>query len=687
MNPIAFAIGFLYYIDMDKNTSIVNLKGVGEKTAELFFKLGIKTAGDLLAYFPRTYDKYEKAVSFSEGILSSRNAFIATVKSNPVLRRFNSKSIVSFSISDGNAICEVKFFNAPYMVKAVKTGDKKVFRGFYQIIGGKAVLDQPKIYSVDEYSKLEGTIVPIYSLTKDLSSARISKCVNQILDSISLPGDYLTEDEIERMKLFPYEKAIRNIHFPESEEAQYLARRRIVFEEFIDFYKLTKESNTEDTKILSHYKMFEVSDCKRLEEALPYALTNAQKRAIEDITNDMTGEYAMNRLVQGDVGSGKTIVAIMALLMAAANGYQGAMMAPTEVLARQHYENIKAMCDKYKLCIKPILLTGKMSAKDKREACKLISEGEANVILGTHALFQESVSFKNLSLVITDEQHRFGVKQREAFKDKGLEPHLLVMSATPIPRTLAMIVFAGLSVSIIDELPKNRIPIQNCVVNSSFRKKAYDKIKEEIDNGHQAYVICPMISDEEGNELGLKNVEEHSKDIREFFGDNYRVLTLTGKMRPDEKTRVMEAFKDHNADILVSTTVIEVGIDVPNATIIMIENAERFGLSQLHQLRGRVGRGSAASYCILMSDAKKDGTLNRLKVLNRTNDGFEIAREDMKLRGPGELNGVRQSGELQFGLGDIVNDSDILELVAAEYDGLSERLINLKGNLIDFRTI
>ena len=672
---------------MENTTPIENLKGIGDKTAGLFHKLGIFNCADLLSYYPRAYDFYEHRTDIKSADIGTRNAICATVKSMPKIMRYNSKSIVSFFVTDTENVFEVKFFNTPYMLKSVKVGDKKVFRGVLRAQKDRLIMDQPKMYSQDEYDKLEGTIVPIYSLTKDLSNDRLSKCVHQVIDGLKIPEDYMTVDELKEYSLSDYVTAIKNIHFPASYDAQYYARRRIVFEEFLYFVRIAKEGAKENADLPNTCKMIEVSDCKRLEEALPYSLTGAQKRAIQDIFSDMSGDYLMNRLVQGDVGSGKTIVAVMALLMCAANGCQGAMMAPTEVLARQHFDNIKALTEKYKLCFKPVLLTGKMTAKDKREALASIASGEANVILGTHAIIQEGVEFSNLSLVITDEQHRFGVKQRETFKNKGKEPHILVMSATPIPRTLAMIVFAGLSVSIIDELPKNRVPIQNCVVNSNYRKKSYEKIKEELDKGHQAYIICPMVADNDDYDPDLKSVEQHTKDIKEIFGDKYRVASLNGKMKPDEKTRIMENFKNKNIDILVSTTVIEVGIDVPNATIIMIENAERFGLSQLHQLRGRVGRGADASYCILMSDTKNEETLKRLKILNETNDGFKIANEDMKLRGPGELNGVRQSGELQFSLGDITKDGDLMLLAGSFYDKAVGRLSAIKGNLIDFRTI
>lgn len=672
---------------MENIIAIEQLKGVGEKTAKLFNKLGIFTCKDLINNYPRAYDKYEYLTDIKNAKQNSRNAIFATVKSNPKIMRFNGKSILSFYITDGENSLEVRFFNAPYLLNAIKLNDKKVFRGFLRVFKDKLILDQPKMFSYEDYIKLQGTITPIYALTKDLSNDRFIKSEKQALEKVSYPKEYLFNEELQDNFLLNLEEAYKNIHFPADENALYKARRRIIFEEFLNFYRLSKEEASKESLLPNKLKMIEVSDCKRLEESLPYELTGAQKRAIKDIFADLGGEYLMNRLVQGDVGSGKTIVAIESLLCVAANGYQGAMMAPTEVLANQHFKTINEMSLKYNLCIKPVLLTGKMSAKDKRETLAKIKNGEANVIIGTHALISENVEYNKLALVITDEQHRFGVAQREAFRDKGITPHLLVMSATPIPRTLALILFAGLSISVIDEMPKNRIPISNCVVNSSFRKKIYEKIGEELKNGHQAYIICPMVSENEEDTLGLKSVEKHSKDIKEYFGDAVNVGTLNGKMKPDEKARIMEQFKNRNIDILVSTTVIEVGIDVPNATIILVENAERFGLSQLHQLRGRVGRGNAQSFCILLTDSDNEETLKRLKVLNDTNDGFKIANEDMRLRGPGELNGIRQSGELEFGLGSLNEDGDIMMAVSQMYEKISDRLPNVNENFIDFRSI
>lgn len=678
--------GFFIRIKMDLNTNIINLKGIGDKTAKSFEQLNIKTLNDLINYYPRSYDKYEYITSFANILPNDRGAVISTIKTAPKIMKYSGKSIVSFWISDGTDMCEVKFFNSPYIAKAITVGTQKVFRGYLTHKKDRICMNQPKIYNVDDYHKLEGTITPIYSLIKDIGNEKIKKAVYQALSAVRISDDYLSEKELASNNFISLNDALYNIHFPVNDEYQYKARRRIIFEEFLSFISLSRNSDNE-IKLPNSYPMIPVADCLRLIESLPYQLTKAQKRAVDEIFSDLESPYLMNRVVQGDVGSGKTIVAILALLKAAANGYQAAMMAPTEVLARQHYEGICELKEKYHLNINPVYIAGKMPAKERKTAISNIKSGECNIIIGTHAIFQDDIEFNNLSLVITDEQHRFGVKQREAFKNKGKEPHILVMSATPIPRTLAMIVFGGQSVSIIDELPKSRIPISNCVVNSTFRNKIYEKIRDEINKGHQAYIICPMVNENDDNDLNLVNVEDYSKEIKAYFNDTVRIGTLTGKMKPADKTRIMEEFKDKKTDILVATTVIEVGIDVPNATVILIENAERFGLSTLHQLRGRVGRGQYPSYCILLSDSNKENTIKRLKILNETNDGFRIAEEDMKLRGPGELTGVRQSGELSFGLGDIVNDSDLMMLAINIYDSLKERTNFMNINHIDFRTI
>ena len=403
----------------------------------------------------------------------------------------------------------------------------------------------------------------------------------------------------------------------------------------------------------------------------------------------MTGEHVMSRLVQGDVGSGKTVVAIWALLLAVSNGYQGAMMAPTEVLARQHFETISDMTKQYGLPFKPVLLTGSMTAAAKRQVYEALRTGEANLVLGTHAIIQDKVAFANLALVITDEQHRFGVRQREILKEKGTHPHVLVMSATPIPRTLAIIMYGDLHISVIDELPGGRMPIKNCVVGTSYRPKAYAFIAKEVAAGRQVYCICPMV--EEGELEDVENVADYTEKLRAALPSAVRVTALHGKMRPADKNRIMEAFGAGEIDVLVSTTVIEVGINVPNATVMMVENAERFGLSQLHQLRGRVGRGSYQSYCIFVNTNEKKESQERLSVLNRSNDGFFIAEEDLRLRGPGDLFGIRQSGEFAFRIGDIYSDAAVLKQAGECAEKYSD--IKWKGSeadkyySVDFTTI
>ena len=423
-----------------------------------------------------------------------------------------------------------------------------------------------------------------------------------------------------------------------------------------------------------------VKETEELLEKLPYDLTNAQKRVWKEISDDLQGAKLMSRLIQGDVGSGKTILAFLALLTAKENGYQGAMMAPTEVLAKQHFEGLTELKEKYGLQFNALLLVGSMTAKEKRLAYEQITSGEADIVIGTHAIIQDKVEFANLGLVITDEQHRFGVKQREVLSQKGLHPHVLVMSATPIPRTLAIIIYGDLDISIIDEMPANRIPIKNCVVDDGWRPKAYSFIKKEVAAGHQAYVICPMV--EENEELELENVIDYAEKLKNELPD-IKIAYLHGKMKAAEKNDIMEAFGRNEIQVLVSTTVIEVGINVPNATVMMVENAERFGLSQLHQLRGRVGRGAHQSYCIFMSNSKGKDTQKRLEILNKSNDGFFIASEDLKLRGPGDLFGIRQSGDLRFTLGDIFTDAQILKEAceAAEEYGHLANISSININL------
>ena len=497
-----------------------------------------------------------------------------------------------------------------------------------------------------------------------------------------------------------YSKAVRHIHFPENNDDLMRARKRLAFDEFFEFILRVRLMKSDEDKSVNIYKINDSTVAEDLILRLPFNLTGKQLAIWEDIKCDLMGEHVMNRLIQGDVGSGKTIVAFLALLMTASNGYQGAIMAPTEVLAKQHYDGFCEMIKEYNLPLRPVLLTGSVTGKAKREAQQLIAEGYYNLIVGTNALIQDKVDYQNLALVITDEQHRFGVRQRERFAGKGQETHVLAMSATPIPRTLAIILYGDLHISILDEMPSGRIPIKNCVVGTEYRPTAYKFIRDEVAKGRQAYVICPMV--EEGELDGVENVQDYSEKLRAALPDTINVGMLHGKMKPSEKDEIMQDFADNKIQVLVSTTVIEVGINVPNATVMMIENAERFGLSQLHQLRGRVGRGSHQSYCIFLNTSEKEEAKNRLETMNNSNDGFVIAEEDLKQRGPGDLFGVRQSGEMNFKVADIYTDADYLKKASVFADEILQKdpelnspdnalirsfLEDRRSNTVDFNTL
>ena len=530
------------------------------------------------------------------------------------------------------------------------------------------ILEHPEIfYPADSYQQKMGTLQPQYPLTAGLSNNLTVKAVRQAVEQLNLTTDRLPEELRMKYELAEYNYAIRGIHFPEDKEVYCRARERLVFEEFLEFILSIRKLKENNERMKNDFDIMPRKETDRLLRSLPYELTSAQMRVWKEIMQDMQGEYVMSRLVQGDVGSGKTIVAALALLTVVMNGYQGAMMAPTEVLAKQHFESLTELFDTCHISIKTELLTGSMKAKEKREAYARIASGESQIILGTHALIQDKVDYHNLALVVTDEQHRFGVRQREIFAEKGTNPHILVMSATPIPRTLAIILYGDLDISIIDELPSNRLPIKNCVVDTGYRDTAYRFIKNQIIEGRQCYIVCPMV--EESEHLEVENVTDYAVMLQHELGNTIKVDYLHGKMKQSEKDEIMNRFAANEIQVLVSTTVIEVGINVPNATVMMVENAERFGLAQLHQLRGRVGRGKYQSYCIFMSGSKSKDTKKRLEILNNTNDGFKIASEDLKLRGPGDLFGIRQSGLMDFKLGDIYQDAKLLQYAseAAEW--------------------
>ncbi len=683
------------------NEQVTGLKGIGEKTAKLFEKCGVKTVGDLLTYYPRGYDGFEAPLPACDLKSGMVNACNLTIIGSIVKRRVRNLSIISFEAADQTGKVRITYFNAPYLANSLKSGTTHIFRGLVQKKGSAFTIDQPKMYKIEEYAALIGRLLPRYPLVKGLTNNAVTKAVEQAFLHVGKLEEFIPEEILKRLSLIEYFEAVKGIHFPQNEEQLEKARRRLAYNEFLLFVinlRLLKQNQEE---IKNSYPMIEVADVKRLLEQLPYKLTKAQENAWKDIQNDLSGENVMNRLIQGDVGSGKTILALLALLTAAGNGYQGALMAPTEVLAAQHYESFKELIDKYNITtLKPVLLTGALSAKDKKEAQRQIKEGEVNCIIGTNALIQSKVEYKNLALVITDEQHRFGVRQRESLAGKGLNTHVLAMSATPIPRTLAIILYGDLHISIINELPAGRVPIKNCVVGTDYRNTAYKFIKDQVEQGRQAYVICPMV--EEGELDGVTNVTDYTQTLREVLPPSITVEMLHGKMKPAQKDEIMESFARRDIDVLVSTTVIEVGINVPNATVMMIENAERFGLSQLHQLRGRVGRGKHQSYCIFINTSESDEAKQRLSIMNKTNDGFVIAEEDLQQRGPGDLFGVRQSGELNFRVGDIYHDADLVKESAMDADRilnedpnldfpqhrvLKDTLATKSANFVDFATL
>lgn len=645
---------------MNEKSKVRELKGIGEKTEKIFQKLGVETIGDLIRYFPRSYDVYEAPVSIGEieegKVVTVTGAIYGSVRVNGT----QAMQVTTIMLKDMTGTLLVKWFRMPFLRSMLRAGGVLTLRGKVSNRRGVLTMEQPEIfYPSSRYEEKQNTLQPIYPLTTGLTNHTVAKTVNQAIEYLDLKQEFLPNSIRLRYHLAEYNYAIRGIHFPATKEEFYFARERLVFEEFLTFILSLRQIREQEEKSRNSFTFSRQEEVEALIQKLPYQLTNAQKKVWNEIRKDMTGTHVMSRLVQGDVGSGKTIIAFLGLMLAGINGYQGAMMAPTEVLAKQHYESMQMLLTQYEIPLRIALLTGSMTAKEKRLTYEKIASGEVSLIIGTHALIQEKVEYRNLALVVTDEQHRFGVKQREMLAGKGVTPHILVMSATPIPRTLAIIVYGDLDISVIDELPANRLPIKNCVVDTTYRKTAYEFIRKQTVQGRQCYVICPMV--EESEALEAENVTDYAKQLQAELGFSICVEHLHGKMKQSQKDTIMERFSNNEIQVLVSTTVIEVGINVPNATVMMVENAERFGLAQLHQLRGRVGRGKYQSYCIFMTASKTKETKKRLEILNHSNDGFYIASEDLKLRGPGDLFGIRQSGILDFKLGDVFQDAKILQ--------------------------
>ena len=660
---------------MANDQSIETLKGIGEKTAKLFEKVGIRTIDDLLHYYPRGYDTYGEPKAIGELSEDETGTVEGFLKSGATGVHVNGLSIVQATISDMTGKLRLVWYHMPYLKNTLRPDSHFIFRG--RVIRKKngLTMEQPQMFNPEAYEELLSSMRPVYAQTKGLGNKMITSAVEQALAFRTLERDYLPAGLRIANELAEYNFAIEHIHFPSNEEELKFARKRLVYDEFFFFLLAVRHLKEKRQNVQSPFHMEKQDECWKLLADLPYRLTSAQLRTLEEVLKDLKSGSVMNRLIQGDVGSGKTVIAVLALLAACENGYQGALMVPTEVLARQHFESVTELFEKHGVDKKVILLTGSMTAKEKRIACEKVASHEADIIIGTHALIQEKIVYDNLALVITDEQHRFGVAQREMFGNKGQMPHVLVMSATPIPRTLAIILYGDLDISVIDELPANRLPIKNCVVDKSYRPRAYRFIENEVKNGRQAYVICPMV--EESEMIDAENVLDYTKILRQNL-PGIRVEYLHGKMKGKEKNKIMEEFAAGKIQVLVSTTVIEVGVNVPNATVMMIENAERFGLAQLHQLRGRVGRGDKQSYCIMVNASGNKEKNRRLDVLNKSNDGFYIASEDLKLRGPGDIFGIRQSGDLEFQLADIYTDAVTLKKVSEDVNRLLEQDENLE---------
>ncbi|MBS1338383.1 MAG: ATP-dependent DNA helicase RecG [Lachnospira sp.] len=644
---------------------ITELKGIGEKYAQLLGRLSVYTVEDLVGLYPRDYELYQEPafISTLSPDYENTNVVIDGVVSKKIDVYHTGKlAVISTFINDENGDrIKCTWFNMPFLKSSLKLGMRYIFRGRFVIKNGIKILEQPQMYTRSQYSEIEGTMQPIYPLTKGLSNKTVANAVHQALEKFDagLEKEYIPGYVRQKNELAEHNYAVVNIHFPKSMEDYIQARKRLAFEEFFLFVLAVRSLRNSNERIPNGYIIQNDSRTDDFIEKLPFSLTNGQKSAWTEVKKNMSGKGLMSRLIQGDVGSGKTIIAVLALMNTAYAGYQAAMMVPTEVLAKQQYDSITKMFNNMGVELNVSLLVGSMTAAAKRKVYEDIENGSTDIVIGTHAVIQEKVIFKNLALVITDEQHRFGVNQRRDLSDKGNNPHILVMSATPIPRTLAIIVYGDLDISVIDELPAERLPIKNCVVDESYRPNAYKFIENQVHAGRQAYVICQMVEDSENIEA--ENVIDYAKKLSGELPDDIKVEYLHGKMKASQKNEIMEKFSKNEINVLVSTTVIEVGVNVPNATVMMVENAERFGLAQLHQLRGRVGRGGFQSYCIFVSGNKSKKTKDRLEILNKTNDGFKIAEEDLKLRGPGDFFGVRQSGDFDFGIADIYTDAKVLK--------------------------
>lgn len=656
---------------------ITSIKGIGEKTAAAFKKLKVSNVNDLIHTFPRTYLSYDEIIDIKDAYLGNRVAVLAVISTYVDVRTIRNLKITNISIKDQTGTMKVTWFNSPFLKNVLHKGDTYVFVGTVKVKNNMKVLEMPEYYKLDVYQGMRRVMQPVYGLTAGLSNKTIKKAVDFVRPLISQIKDYIPEEVRSKYDLMELSKAYDTMHYPLNDEILKNAIKRIAFDEFYRFLSDMGKLKAFNVKQINTHKVVQGKLVSEFVETLPFSLTKGQALAIEDILNDMGSDNIMNRLVQGDVGSGKTIVATTALLATVKSGFQGALMVPTEVLAKQHFDELSRTLKAFDVRVE--CLVGSTPIKEKRHIYEGLKSGEIDIIIGTHALIEDKVEFNDLGLVVTDEQHRFGVEQRKKLAVKGDYPHVLVMSATPIPRTLAIIMYADLDISIISELPKGRKPIKNCVVGCNYRPTAYKFIASQVAEQSQVYIICPMVEDSET--MDITNVTEYTEIMKQALGPMVRVSMLHGQMKAQEKNEIMEKFLNKEIDVLVSTTVIEVGINNPNATVMMVENAERFGLAQLHQLRGRVGRGSKQSYCIFIDGKQSKASEERLKVLENSNDGFYIANEDLKLRGPGDFFGIRQSGEVSFELADIYNHADMLKLAQQAFLEYGNSLLDGEGEI------
>lgn len=640
-----------------KNVSIKELKGVGDKNAALFARLGIESVYDLILYFPRTYKKMpllSKVNELKEGELC---AVRLTVDDDFYFKKTANNAVTTVSGYDATGKVSMTFFRVTYLRNLLKKGSEWVFLGVVKRKGRHYAFEMPEIHKISEYIESLKNLQPVYPLTKGINSKTISKYVTSSIEHYSPFNDSLKEEIIKEFDFPTLSRALSDIHFPVDTDDYVKARNRLAFEEFYEFFIELNEIKKAYNRLKSEYVFIETAEYARFKTQIPFELTKGQNEALNDILGDLCGGYVMNRLIQGDVGCGKTIIAFLSCVLCASNGYQSAFMAPTEVLAAQHFTKFKELNERYSLNLNIAFLSGSTTATQRKEVLSGLSDGSINLVVGTHALIEDNIEFEDLALVITDEQHRFGVLQRETLNQKGNAPHVLSLSATPIPRTLASVYYTGLQVSVIKDKPSNRIPIKTGLRSAEDRLDGLRFLYTKVKAGQQAIIVCPMI--EENEDTNLSNVTDYAKFLKDLMPKDVRIGILHGRMKNNDKNRVMQYFANGDIDILVSTTVIEVGIDVPNATVILIENAERFGLATLHQLRGRVGRGKLESFCILINGSGKEEENERLNVMLESDDGFYIADEDLRLRGPGDLTGVRQSGDVRFKIADIYRDRDL----------------------------